>query len=63
MNSAHLFSTSGLLLLLLSSGTHVLLKSAIGDLETSQSPQTNAEQGEQDKSNDDSHEDTCKGLV
>lgn len=58
MNSARLFSTSALLLLLLSSGAHVLLKSAVGDLEASQSPQTNAKQGEQHNGSDDSHEDT-----
>lgn len=58
-NDGHHFDMMQLLLLLLSSGAHILLKCSIRNLEAGKSAQTSTENCKEDDCGDDGHKDAC----
>ena len=52
-----------LLLLLLSSGTHLLAEGHVGDLKTGNGADTDVEDGEQEDADNTTHEDSCRTML
>jgi hypothetical protein len=59
LRSTHLL----LLLLLLSSGTHLLAESHVGDLEAGNGADTDVEDGEEENADNTAHEDSCNVML